>query len=184
MMRIKLLLTAAAAIAVAAPAAAAVTVLGSSSAKICYDAAEATIMPGRGALEYCNAAIAGEAASRYELVASHVNRGILRSRLGNVDGAMSDFDAALALDPNQPEAYLNKGVVLIRQNSADAALPLFTTALEKNTRRPALAYYGRGIAHEELGNIKSAYADYKRAVEEDPNWKAPRTDLARFVVKR
>ena len=57
-------------------------------------------------------------------------------------------------------------------------------AMEKNTGKPALAYYGRGIAHEELGNLKSAYADYKRAVEEDPKWKQPRTDLARFVVRK
>ena len=183
-MKFKFLLTAAGLFALAAPAGAAVTVLGSSSAKMCYEAAETMAMPDRGALEYCNAALAGEAANDYEIVASHVNRGILRSRLGNATGALQDFDAALALDPNQPEAYLNKGVVLIRQNSADAALPLFTMALEKNTRRPALAYYGRGIAHEELGNLRSAYADYKRATEEDPKWKEPRSDLARFVVKR
>jgi tetratricopeptide (TPR) repeat protein len=184
MMKFKFLLTAAGFIAVAAPAGAAVTVLGSSSARMCYEAAETTAMPERGALEYCNVALAGEATDTYEMVASHVNRGILRSRLGNAQGALSDFDAALALDPNQPEAYLNKGVVLIRQDSADAALPLFTMALQKNTRRPALAYYGRGIAHEELGNLKSAYADYKRATQEDPKWKEPRNDLARFVVTK
>jgi tetratricopeptide (TPR) repeat protein len=184
MMKFKFLLTAATFVAIAAPAGAAVTVIGSSSARMCYEAAESSIMPNRATLAYCDAALAGEATDEYEMVASHVNRGILRSRLGNADGALKDFDAALALDPNQPEAYLNKGVVLIRQNNADAALPLFTMALEKNTRRPAIAYYGRGVAHEELGNLESAYADYKRAIEEDPKWKEPRNDLARFVVKR
>jgi tetratricopeptide (TPR) repeat protein len=184
MMKIKILLTTAALIAVAAPAGGAVTVIGSSNARMCYEAADSKAMPSRGSLEPCNIALNGEARTEYDIVATHVNRGILRSRLGDMAGAMRDFDAALAIDPNQPEAYLNKGVVLIRQDNPDAALPLFTMALEKNTRRPALAYYGRGIAHEELGNIRSAYNDYKRAVEEDPEWKEPRKDLARFVIRR
>ena len=183
MMKFKFLLTTAASIAVAAPAGAAVTVIGSSSARMCYEAAESTAIPDREALGRCDVAIGGEAVAD-DLVATHVNRGILRSRMGKMDAALADFDAALALDPEQPEAYLNKGVVLIRQHNSDAALPLFTMAIEKKTRRPALAYYGRGIAHEELGNLRSAYADYKRAVAEEPKWKEPRTDLARFVVRR
>lgn len=183
-MKFKFLLTAAGAIAMVAPAGAAVTVIGSSSARMCYEAAESSGAPTRDALQNCDVALAGEAATQYDIVATHVNRGILRSRLGDTQGALTDFDTALRLDPNQPEAYLNKGVVLIRQDHADAALPLFTMALAKNTRRPALAYYGRGIAHEELGNLQSAYADYKRASQEAPNWKEPKQDLARFVVRR
>lgn len=183
-MTIKILLTTAAVMIAAAPASAAVTVLGSSSARMCFEAADSPSVPDRDGIEYCNTAISDEALSQYELVATHVNRGILRSRTGNTNGAIQDFDRALSLDPNQPEAYLNKGVVLIRQDNADAAVPLFTMALEKKTRRPALAYYGRGIAHEDLGDLKSAYADYKRAVETDPKWKQPRTDLARFVVRK
>lgn len=183
-MTVKFLLTTTALIAFAAPAGAAVTVIGSTAARMCFEAADASMMPDRLSIDHCDTALAEEALSRHDEVATHVNRGILLSRLGNVDGAMKDFDRALALDPNQPEAYLNKGVVLIRQDQANAAVPLFTMALEKNTRRPALAYYGRGIAHEELGNLRSAYADYKRAVEEDPKWKEPRSDLARFVVRK
>ena len=183
-MKTKFLLTTAAVIAVAAPAGAAVTVIGSSSARMCYEAADQRSTPPRTALDFCDAAVSGEAESEHDLVASHVNRGIIRLRFGNTAGAMKDFDAALRLDADQPEAYLNKGVALIRQDNADAALPLFTMALEKKTRRPALAYYGRGIAHEELGNLKSAYADYKRALEEAPNWDEPKRDLARFVVRK
>ncbi len=182
-MKFKFLLTTAV-IAVAAPAGAAVTVIGSSSARMCYEAAESPSLPDRAAIDFCNEALDAEVLTNSDRVATHVNRGILKSRLGISQEAMADFDAALSLDPNQPEAYLNKGVVLIRQDSADAALPLFTIALEKNTRRPAIAYYGRGIAHEELGNLRSAYSDYKRAAAEDPKWKDPQRDIARFVVRK
>lgn len=183
-MKIKILLTTAALLAAAAPAGAAVTVIGSSAARMCYEAADSPLSPSRDALEHCDMALGGEALARNDIVATYVNRGILRSRMGDTRGALRDFDEALALDPNQPEAYLNKGVVLIRQDSANAALPLFTMALEKKTRRPALAYYARGMAYEDLGNIKLAYADYKRAMEADPKWDQPRNDLARFVVRK
>lgn len=183
-MKTKLLVAAAAMTVAAFPAYGAVTVLGSSYARSCFEAADADGIPDREAIESCNEALTTEALDVEDRVATYVNRGILRSRLTDYAAALADFDAALALDANQPEAYLNKGVVLIRQENADAALPLFTMALQKNTRRPELAYYARGVAHEDLGNLSSAYADYKRAAAQAPKWKAPRTDLARFAVRK
>ena len=180
----KSLLIGSALIVMTAPAVAAVTVIGSNAARMCYLAAEAKVSADRTMIDYCDDALREEALSHYEVVATHVNRGILRFRAGDVGGAIRDYDKALELDPNQPEAYLNKGVVLIRQERADAAVPLFTMALEKNTRRPALAYYARAVAHEKLGNLRSAYGDYKRAAAEAPDWKEPRSDLARFVVRK
>jgi len=182
MMKFKFLLTSAALIAVAAPAGAAVTVLGSSNARMCYEAADTDAPPIRTSLEACDTALNGEAASTFDIVATHVNRGILRSRLGDLEGAMTDFDAALAIDPNQPEAYLNKGAALLRRENAADAAGLFTIALERNTTRPALAHYGRAIANETLGNVSAAYRDYTAASRLDPQWREPRLELTRFRV--
>jgi tetratricopeptide (TPR) repeat protein len=131
----------------------------------------------------CDRALSEEGLVSSDVVATHVNRGVLRLRLGNIEEAISDFDRAIALNPDMPEAYLNKGSALIRAGQADAAVPLFSKALATRTRKPAYAYYGRGVAYEELGNIKSAYLDYRRASAADPEWAAPRQDLARFRVK-
>ena len=90
--------------------------------------------------------------------------------------------AAIALDPEQPEAYLNKGAALIRRQNPQEALQLFTVALERNTSRPAIAHYGRAVANEALGNVAAAYRDYRRASELAPDWAEPRTELARFRV--
>ena len=81
---------------------------------------------------------------------------------------IADFDRAIALDPNQPEAYLNKGAALIRRKNAAEAVQLFTVALEHNTTRPAVAHYGRAVANEALGNVAAAYRDYRRASELAP----------------
>jgi hypothetical protein len=47
-----------------------------------------------------------------------------------------------------------------------------------------LAYYSRAMVHERVGNIRAAYADYKRAQELAPDWDDPAEDLKRFAVVR
>ncbi len=184
MTQMKFLIAAAAASA-ALPAAASVTVVGSSSARSCYEAAESEMRPGRAAIETCDAALRQEPLTAYEIVATHVNRGILRLRGGDVEGAIADFDAAAARDPDEPEAYVNKGVALMQApGRAQAAVSLFSMAIEKKTRRPAIAFLGRGMAHEELGDVRSAYHDYRKASAADPEWDLPRLELARFRVTR
>lgn len=181
----KLLLGAAAGIAacaIAAPASASVVVLGNSNARLCYEAADSSSVPGARDLRLCDDALLNETMTTYDTVATHVNRGILRLRVGRVDEAINDFDRAIAMDSNQPEAYLNKGAALLRRENAAEAMSLFTMALDRNTTRPAIAHYGRGIANETLGNLSAAYRDYTAASQIAPNWSEPRTELTRFRV--
>jgi tetratricopeptide (TPR) repeat protein len=177
-------LIAAALAATAVPAGAAVTVLGSSSARMCFEAADATIAPQRDSIDRCNSALTEENLSDYDTVATYVNRGILILRLGESDAAIADFDTALARDPSQPEAYLNKGIALLRKPQGWVqAVPLFDEAIARKTRRPALAYYGRGVANELSGNVKQAYYDYREASRIEPKWRDPRQELTRFSIQ-
>lgn len=175
-------LVAAAAAAISVPATAGVTVIGSSSARLCYEEADSKRAPSAGSLRICDRALNEEAMPREDIVATHVNRGIVRLRLNDVSGSLLDFDRAIALDPNEPEAYLNKGSALMRQNHAEAALPLISLALEKQTRRPELAHFARGVAYEALGRIPEAYADFRQAAALAPQWEDARLELARFRV--
>ena len=185
MLNRKLLLGAAAGIAacaIAAPASASVVVLGNSNARLCYEAADSPGTPEVRDIRNCDDALLHETMTTYDTVATHVNRGILRLRLGRVDEAINDFDRAIAMDANQPEAYLNKGAALLRRENAAEAQNLFTMALDRNTTRPAIAHYGRAIANETLGNISAAYRDYTAASQMAPNWREPRLELTRFRV--
>lgn len=175
-------LVAALALAAAMPASASILVLGSTDARICYLAADASMRPSPRDLATCDSAVADPGLSQHDLVASYVNRGIVKLRRGRVEDSIADFDTALGLDPRQPEASLNKAAALMRVNNAREALPLFTVALENHTERPAMAHFGRAIANEALGNVREAYADYRAASELEPRWVEPRTELARFRV--
>ncbi|HEX8224218.1 MAG TPA: tetratricopeptide repeat protein [Allosphingosinicella sp.] len=177
-------LFAAGALVVASPAIGAVTVLGNSSARLCYEAAESRSNPNVGVLRACDQAMRDEALSDYDRVATLVNRGILKARLGKVDDAIVDYDAALNRDPNEAEAYLNKGFALLHlPDAAQQARPMFDSALANRTRRPELAYYGRAVANELTGQVKAAYEDYRQASRLNPGWKDPKADLARFSVR-
>jgi tetratricopeptide (TPR) repeat protein len=165
------------------PAAASKVVIGTSSARLCYQAAERPLRPSPADLQYCDEALAGQRLlMEEEFVATLVNRGILRMRRGDLNGAIADYEAARAMDPEEPESYLNHGTALVRGRRAAAALDYFNQALRKNTRRPALAYFGRAVAHETLGNVREAYRDYRRASELDPSWADPQRELRRFRV--
>lgn len=171
------------AIALAAPAAASVTVIGGSFARQCYDAAESPRLPTPETLGACDTAIHGEPLSARDLVATYINRGILRVRSGRVREGIGDFNAAIERDPSIAEAWFNRGVALMRAEGPEQALPSFNAAVERGTNRPALAHFGRAVALEALGNVRGAYADYQRASQLDPDWDRPRAELARFRVR-
>jgi len=169
-------------VALAAPAAAGVIVVGNSDARMCYEAADSPMRAQVRDIRRCDNALR-ENLTRYDAAATHVNRGILYLRSGQLDRALADFDQAIAIDPDQPEAYLNKGTALIQGQHHGDALRYYTVALERSTTRPAIALYGRAIANEQLGNIRAAYNDYRRASELAPDWADPRLELTRFQVR-
>lgn len=161
----------------------AVQVAGNSSAQTCY-AAAALQSVSRSDLRPCNYALDIEMLNTYDRIATFVNRGIIHFHRGNYDRALVDFDRALGMDAENPEAMLNKAITLMRRDErGDQALPLFTRALDLGTDQPAVAHYGRGLAHQLTGDLTSAYMDILTASELAPEWDAPRNDLSNFIVE-
>src|SRR5687768_12792312 len=84
-------LFAAAALVAASPATGAVSVIGNSYARMCYEAAESRL-PSTSALRTCDDALREDALSHADMVATYVNRGILKARVGNIKQAIADYD--------------------------------------------------------------------------------------------
>lgn len=165
------------------PTGASTITVGGSAAESCYHAAVARDASAH-ALADCNAAIGQQATPFNDLVATYVNRGVLKLVLADYHSAEADFDQAMRLEPTQPEAWLNKGIARYQLHDPQAAAVLFGRAIEYRTRYASLAHYGRALAYEDTGNIRGAYQDLRRATALSPNWAAPRTELARFQVTR
>ena len=174
--------TAIAFLAATTPAQGARISIGSTLARSCYEAAEAH-QTGLQALRVCNTALTEEALTHHDLTGTHVNRGIVLMLSGNLDMAERDYDRAIALDPNEPEAWLNKGINALKRGDSQLALQFVEKAIALRTRKPAVAYYMRGIAHEEAGNVRAAYADLQRARQLDPKWSLPVAELQRYQVR-
>jgi tetratricopeptide (TPR) repeat protein len=164
----------------AASASAAIITVGSPLAIACYEAAEGTDT-NPAALDTCTRALE-TALDRNDRAGTFVNRGILRMRHRDFTAAEADFNSALDLQPRLADAWLNKGFLRLETGAGSDAIPYLEKALQLHARRPALAYVARGLAHEQAGDFRSAYADLKRARDLEPRWKVPAEELKRYRV--
>ena len=135
----------------------------------------------RGAISRCDRALSWEVTTRgRDRVATFVNRGILHMVRNDMPGAMADFDAALALDPEEGEAWLGKAIGYSRSGDLASAKESASKAIAFGTDRPAMAYFIRGMAFESQGNLQAAHADLRMARQLAPKWADARMELARY----
>jgi Tfp pilus assembly protein PilF len=166
------------------PAEAGTFSVGNSFARDCWQAAEARDHD-TNAIYHCNLALEQEGLDSANMAATLVNRGVLHMRNRNYSMAERDFSRALRTDQSNPEAWLNMAISHLRQNENDTSvMPMIEKAIALNTKEQALAFYSRAILNERNGNIRAAYADYKKAHELAPDWDEPAEDLQRYRVIR
>jgi Tfp pilus assembly protein PilF len=166
----------------AGAAASTITVLGAGpAATACYKAADSDGAPRTEDLAACDQALMQPDLRYSHQIATLVNRGIVRFRLNQFDGAKADFDAVLARQPGQPDALINKAIVsLASGGEIESAVSMLDRGLAGSPQRPWVGYYGRAVAHELAGRDAQAYRDYKKAAELKPGWRVARTAMARF----
>jgi tetratricopeptide (TPR) repeat protein len=144
--------------------------------------AEAKGAAGEADLAACTMAInlAGDRKDR--LAAALTNRGVMHLARAEYDATIVDSDAALQLDGKIPEAMVNRGVALMMQGRLKDAVTDFTLALTLVPPHAERAYFNRAMAHEDMGDLKAAYLDYRKAADLAPQWDRPKKELARFTV--
>ena len=171
----------------AANAEAGVTVLGNGYAAQCFRMA---IMSTRNkpelnaSIKNCDNALEFDFLSKRDRAATLVNRGILLLEKTAYGDARADFDKAISLAPDLPEAYVNRGAALLGLRRFAEALVDLNRGIEMNSDEIEKAYYNRGLAREQLNDVKGAYYDYLKASELRPAWEPPLRELKRFTVTR
>ena len=166
----------------AGQAQAAVSIIGGGMGHACYKAAEVNA-PLRPSIATCSAALDQETQSSHDRASTFVNRGIIYMQARNITAALADYDAALRIDPELAEAYINKGIALVNLGGRDAeAVELLTKGLDRKPLHPEVAFYTRAVAHEMIGATREAYEDYRQAAELAPAWSEPAAQLQRFSI--
>lgn len=111
------------------------------------------------ALESCNVHLAkGDIDSdrRATLLAA---RGRVHHRLGIDVGALADYSAALALNPDNSYALYNRGLVYQRTGDPWSAIKDFSVSLELRPDNDE-AYLNRGIAYLDIADFPNAIEDF------------------------
>jgi tetratricopeptide (TPR) repeat protein len=157
-------------------------VIGAGPAQACFRAALAERADLR-ALGECNLAMDSDL-NRHDRIATRVNRGIILMNRRQVGAALADFDRAIQMNPELGEAHVNRGAALLMRNEYEEAVEAITQGINLNTEQVHKAHYNRALAYEMLGNLRAAYDDFTRAAELAPEWQEPRTELARYTVRR
>ncbi len=125
--------------------------------------------PAEVALPNCTAVVRTLDAPDEILAAAFSRRGDLRFEQGELNDALSDYDAALSITPRNATTELKRAVTL-------GSLGQYRASIESYGRviglRPedARAYNGRGAAYVRLDDAASAIADYDRALALDPKY--------------
>ena len=96
--------------------------------------------------------------------AAYNRRGMARHAKGDLSGASADFNDALRICPNYPDALRNRGIVEDQQRKFDAAIADFNMAMVLSPKDPEFYFY-RAVAKYHKGEFSQAFADYKTSAE-------------------
>ncbi len=93
--------------------------------------------------------------------------------LRRANQAITDYTQAIAINPNDANAYYMRGISRRDLKDYQGAISDYSKAIEIYPE-DAFAYRNRGIAKELVGDLKGACADWKKAsslgVQEAASW--------------
>jgi tetratricopeptide (TPR) repeat protein len=97
--------------------------------------------------------------------AAHNNRGLIMTRLGGLEAALADFEAALALAPALSAAQVNRGTALFHMGLYPDALTAFDNVIDNDEEHRAAALFNRSFVYRALGELDLAAADLATAAQ-------------------
>ena len=99
---------------------------------------------------------------------AHMNLGVVLQKRGDLTGALSEYQAAQALDPANITLRLNLGTLFQAKGDLNMAMAAYDSILQINPTDSVVHYY-RATALKQLGNLKGAIDEFQIALKIDPN---------------
>jgi len=119
------------------------------------------------AIAHCTKAIESGRHSGADQARLFLYRGVERAAKSDYDRAISDYDAAIRLDPKTPNAFHNRGSAWANKGEPDRAIADYDTAIRLSPKE-ASAYSGRAVEWMVKGEYARAAADFDTAIRLDP----------------
>ena len=151
-----------------------ITTIGATDAADCFRQAKSSFARST---KPCDKAIRGVNLSRRDKMKTYVNRGIIHNRNGDLQKAIKDFNAALEIVPDQPEAWLNRGNSWFLAGQFNQAVEDYERSLELDIQKPWAAWYNIGLSYDALKQPDRAKAAYETALELNPDFSKARAKL-------
>ena len=109
-------------------------------------------------------------------------RGLVLMQLGDSQGAYSNLQQALQIEPDSPGLLNNMGWLLCETGQPERALPLFDRAMSnKAYTAPATAMMNAGRCSIKLGQPAKAEQYFQRALLVDPEQSLAHADLGKLA---
>jgi tetratricopeptide (TPR) repeat protein len=99
---------------------------------------------------------------------AYAERGSVRARLGDLDGAVADYTKVVALESRQGDPLFNRCLARTSQGDHRGAITDCSTVISENPSHSG-AYFARGNARWLLGHADQARSDWVRAMELEPD---------------
>lgn len=115
-----------------------------------------------------SAAPAHSAAGETAQAHAAYDRGYASVQRGDLPDALRQFDAAVRLDPANPQAFMARGTVCVRLNQFEHAIADYDRVVALDPGN-AEAYYNRGVSWHRLGDVDRTLADFDAAIRLRPD---------------
>lgn len=97
------------------------------------------------------------------------NRGVTKAEIGDLDGAVSDYNISLEINQRLPATFNNRGLVFHRKFEYDKAAQDFRDAIRLDPMNAEI-HCNLGLALNELGKVKEAIDSYNEAIRIDSKY--------------
>jgi tetratricopeptide (TPR) repeat protein len=100
---------------------------------------------------------------------TYFNQGLAKSKLGDNQGAIADYNQAIKIKPDYAHAYIVRGLAKSDLGDNQDAIADYNQAIQIKPDY-ADAYRNRGLAKSNLGDKQGAIADYNQAIKIKPDY--------------
>jgi len=94
-------------------------------------------------------------------------RALAKFDLGDKQGAIADYNQAIAINPQFADAFYNRGLAKSDLGDKRGAIADYNQAIAIKPQF-ANAFYNRGLAKSDLGDKRGSIADYSQAIAINP----------------